>query len=68
MRSITKSSKNKNKKIISNWGQTPVLTAEQTILWLDGFRKLMFEVWKKNPRQIPSEKKILLKSWLKSDT
>jgi hypothetical protein len=25
------------------------LTPEQTLLWLDDFRELMFEVWRKNP-------------------
>jgi hypothetical protein len=32
------------------------LTPEQTIIWLDGMRELMLEVWSKNPRQIPSDK------------
>ena len=31
----------------------PVLTPEQTIMWLTGMRDLMLEVWSKNPNQIP---------------
>ncbi len=31
------------------WGETPILTAEQTIQWLEGHRRLMFEVWEQNP-------------------
>jgi len=34
----------------------PILTPEQTIIWLDGMRELMLEVWSKNPSQIPSDK------------
>ena len=32
-----------------DWGRTPRLTAEETILWLDGHREFMFEVWRSNP-------------------
>ncbi len=39
------------KKSDQAWPQEalPVMTAEQTILWLDGYRQLMWEVWKNNP-------------------
>ncbi len=63
MSSTPKSLKNKN-KISPYWGETPVLTHEQTIEWLDGFRQLMFEVWRNNPDQIPREKRTWLKEWL----
>lgn len=40
----------------------PILTPEQTIIWLDGMRELMLEVWSKNPNQIPSDKQQYLNS------
>jgi hypothetical protein len=33
----------------SDWGSIPKLTPEQTIQWLESYRKLMFEIWKSNP-------------------
>jgi hypothetical protein len=59
------SNNSKNSKPKEYWGEVPVLTTEQTIQWLDGFRELMFEVWRNNPNSIPREKKISLKDWLK---
>jgi hypothetical protein len=29
--------------------ETPELSPEQIIEWLDGYRQLMWEVWKNNP-------------------
>lgn len=65
MSSTFKSSKRRNKKTPAYWGVTPTLTPEQTVEWLDGFRQLMFEAWKNNPKLIPAEKKRLLKDWRK---
>lgn len=39
----------KNSEKEPNWGSTPTLTPEQIILWLEGHRALMFEVWRANP-------------------
>lgn len=43
----------------SNWGSTPRLSAEQVILWLDGYRQWMFEIWRSNPK--------LREKWLKTN-
>ena len=32
-----------------DWGITPKLTPEQIILWLEGHRELMAEIWRSNP-------------------
>ena len=40
------------KKIWAKWHKknpSPKLSAEDTLVWLDGYRQLMFEIWKKNP-------------------
>lgn len=44
------SSSSKKQKPAEDWGKTPTLTPEQIIEWLDGYRSLMFEVWKNNPK------------------
>lgn len=62
---MRKSLKNKRtKKPKLYWGETPLLTHEQTIEWLDGMRQFMFEVWRSNPKQVPAEKREWLKDWL----
>ena len=38
-----------SKKPEPDWGQPIPLTPEQIILWLDGHRNLMHEIWTKNP-------------------
>ena len=34
-----------------DWGETPKLTPEETLLWLDEWRAFTFEIWKCNPQQ-----------------
>ena len=33
----------------NDWGQPIILTPEQIILWLEGHRRWMHEVWTQNP-------------------
>lgn len=37
----------------------PVLTPEQTIIWLQGIKELMLEIWTKNPDRIPRNRRDL---------
>lgn len=55
--------KTKERDAWKKWNQeqqSPQLTAEQCLEWLDGMRALMFEVWKHNPEL--KEKFIKLRS------
>lgn len=38
-----------SKKSETDWGQPSILTPEQIILWLEGHRKWMHEIWSRNP-------------------
>jgi len=38
-----------SKKLKADWGQPVPLSAEQIILWLEGHREWMIEVWNNNP-------------------
>jgi len=46
---------NNKQKAWDHWNQTkpvPVFTPEQTILWLEGIRELLFEVWKNDSHKL----------------
>jgi len=43
------SDNSKNQQKVEYWGETPQLSHEQIIEWLDGHRQWMFEIWKNDP-------------------